>query len=83
MAICKCKNSTHYRITGEVWDKTGANPTKKDCEDSKYAHIRCAECDGKVGIIGAKILEKFGVPREEVHNGRCLEEPVEITIDLI
>lgn len=79
MSWCECENSTHYRITGEVWHEEN-----KDGEtfDTKYARIRCAECTGKVGVVPAKFLEKFEIDREDIKNGGGIE-PVTVEIDLL
>ncbi len=79
MSCCECESSTSYRITGEIWYKENIGG---ETEDDRYARIRCNKCQGKVGLVPTKFLEKFGIDREDIRNERCLEDPVEITIDL-
>jgi len=85
MSSCHCEDSRHYRVTGEVWDRGGWVQTAVIGDGSKEVRVRCAECGGKVTIVGSNLLNALGIPDDEIVNGRCFDETeqVSVTVDLI
>jgi len=70
---CSCTAPRELRVTGEVWSNDPALATSGDGE--KAVRVRCASCNGKVGRIGSNLLtELFGIPENDIVNGRCLSE---------
>jgi hypothetical protein len=83
MSGCFCSDTTELRVTGEV--SQHAHPDAVGTGE-KSVRVRCASCGGKVGRIGSDLLtELFGIPADEIVNGRCLSKSEQrtLTVDLI
>lgn len=83
MSGCACSSPRDFRVTGEVWPEGRAGQVGPG---SKAVRVRCGECGGKVGRVGSDLLtDLFGIPEDDIKNGRCLNEAEQrtITVDLI
>jgi hypothetical protein len=53
------------------------------CDGEKAVRVRCADCGGKVARIGSALLtELFGIPEDEIVNGRCLDVDERRTLEV-
>lgn len=81
MSRCGCRAPRELRVSGEVWSNGPGLDTIGGGE--KAVRVRCANCGGKVGLVGSDLLtELFGYAEDEIVNGRCLDDDDRGTLEV-